>query len=650
MKKLALLFVLISAVAGVTWAQTDPGAFRNRHVQTDTVKSFDGNGLPEFPNGLTSDNKTRIGDISAANTSTLNVEAAPAVGTSVFRVKDSTAGSSSGFPGFAEEIDSANTNLGSALTQWKVAGSEVARLGVDGRFGIGTATPAYAIDVVGSINAATSLCINADCKSAWPVASTSIGGPVVGGTAGSVLYVDGSANLAQDNANLYWDGTNHFLGISTNAPMSALTFGHGALDTGMTFYTTDDQVTNYSRVEFRDYSHNANIFSIFGQHGGSAPVPDILLETQAASSGVRMWLKGNEDNISWDAPASSSSSPLSFIFDGGRSFRLESTMTSLSNVPQFHFIDTASFSPTSGTSTGIKLETTWRPSSGNNDYIGLDLRTYLEQTGSASGNYTMFRVQPQDAAILGTSSYLATFGLDSNPKEFVIKPNGTVGFLESGSTPTKYTFVHAGDQSADLTLTLPVNAGSSGQVLSTNGSGVLSWAVTGSASFFSPGTVAQVTQVVTTADVACGLNNTYFNLYNAKNVTHYIIWINCNGLGTDPAIGGTTSSEADINLGDGDAAVATAIQLASNFAGDFSAAVIGNTVTITNGADGTAYGASTPATDGAVPTGFAITTPVPGFDTDPTDPCTAGQLRYDAHFHYDCIATNTWGRVPIHTW
>lgn len=44
-----------------------------------------------------------------------------------------------------------------------------------------------------------------------------IGDPVLGGTAGSVLFLDGSANLAQDNANLYWDDTNNRLGIGTQS-------------------------------------------------------------------------------------------------------------------------------------------------------------------------------------------------------------------------------------------------------------------------------------------------------------------------------------------------------------------------------------------------------------------------------------------------
>ena len=39
----------------------------------------------------------------------------------------------------------------------------------------------------------------------------SIGGAVTGGTSGSVLFIDGSSNLAQDNANFFWDDVNYDL-------------------------------------------------------------------------------------------------------------------------------------------------------------------------------------------------------------------------------------------------------------------------------------------------------------------------------------------------------------------------------------------------------------------------------------------------------
>lgn len=47
--------------------------------------------------------------------------------------------------------------------------------------------------------------------------------------------------------------------------------------------------------------------------------------------------------------------------------------------------------------------------------------------------------------------------------------------LEGGSSPQYYTILQGGDQSADITYTLPATPGSNGNVLTTNGSGVLSW-------------------------------------------------------------------------------------------------------------------------------------------------------------------------------
>lgn len=50
----------------------------------------------------------------------------------------------------------------------------------------------------------------------------SIGGAVTGGTAGSVLFINPAAILAQDNANLFWDDANNRLGIGNNIPAEPL--------------------------------------------------------------------------------------------------------------------------------------------------------------------------------------------------------------------------------------------------------------------------------------------------------------------------------------------------------------------------------------------------------------------------------------------
>ena len=56
----------------------------------------------------------------------------------------------------------------------------------------------------------------------------SIGDAVGGGTSGSILFVDASTNLAQDNSELFWDNTNNRLGIGTTSPSAAIEVDAGA--------------------------------------------------------------------------------------------------------------------------------------------------------------------------------------------------------------------------------------------------------------------------------------------------------------------------------------------------------------------------------------------------------------------------------------
>jgi len=67
---------------------------------------------------------------------------------------------------------------------------------------------------------------------------------------------------------------------------------------------------------------------------------------------------------------------------------------------------------------------------------------------------------------------------------------GSLGLLETGLNPTYYTIFQGGDQAANITYTLPTTVGTSGQVLSTDGTGTLNWITSGSESL-PPGTSGQ---------------------------------------------------------------------------------------------------------------------------------------------------------------
>lgn len=65
----------------------------------------------------------------------------------------------------------------------------------------------------------------------------SIGGLIIGGTQGSVLFVDASGNLGQDNANFFWADSTNRLGIGTNSPDSPLHVIGNAHVSGLTIGT-----------------------------------------------------------------------------------------------------------------------------------------------------------------------------------------------------------------------------------------------------------------------------------------------------------------------------------------------------------------------------------------------------------------------------
>lgn len=60
--------------------------------------------------------------------------------------------------------------------------------------------------------------------SSWTtVGSSGIGSNVAGGTPGSVLFIDSTSKLAQNNSNFYWDNTHKILSVGTNTPVVAWT-------------------------------------------------------------------------------------------------------------------------------------------------------------------------------------------------------------------------------------------------------------------------------------------------------------------------------------------------------------------------------------------------------------------------------------------
>lgn len=121
--------------------------------------------------------------------------------------------------------------------------------------------------------------------------------------------------------------------------------------------------------------------------------------------------------------------------------------------------------------------------------------------------------------------------------------------------------------------------------------------------FATPG-VAEQTQILTVADVAGSLNNSFFDINSALNANLYYVWYD-NGSGVDPAPGGRSPIHV-VYVNNATAATIASLTAAAiaaiGGATKFSTTAAGNQVLATN----KATGAATDAVDGSAPTGFAI--------------------------------------------
>ena len=141
-----------------------------------------------------------------------------------------------------------------------------------------------------------------------PATSLAIGDEVGSGTSGSILFLDASSLLAQDNDNLFWDDGNSRLGIGTNAPTNTLTIAGGSGDnsiqlrsvsspdstltfttsaTGVTMDTAEDFIASIARNHEVRICNNdlAGVFQIFdGEEIGSTDVP--ILSVKGSTGGL----------------------------------------------------------------------------------------------------------------------------------------------------------------------------------------------------------------------------------------------------------------------------------------------------------------------------------------------------------------------------
>ena len=101
--------------------------------------------------------------------------------------------------------------------------------------------------------------------------NTNIGSTILGGTAGSVLFLDIGSTLGEDNTHFFWDATNHRLGLLNNTP--ATTFDLGATHQFQINSTGNIVKLNNVPISFPAIQGGANTFL---QNDGSGNLSWVL--------------------------------------------------------------------------------------------------------------------------------------------------------------------------------------------------------------------------------------------------------------------------------------------------------------------------------------------------------------------------------------
>ena len=129
----------------------------------------------------------------------------------------------------------------------------------------------------------------------------SIGDSVGSGTSGSILFVDSSTNLAQDNGELYWDNTNNRLGIGTTSPSAAIEVDAGA-STEYAILTTGANgrvglTTQYGGIHFNNVEGTADLWQLSERDSAQFDIafgtPDSGNNVAATDTQIRITSGGN---------------------------------------------------------------------------------------------------------------------------------------------------------------------------------------------------------------------------------------------------------------------------------------------------------------------------------------------------------------------
>ncbi len=291
---------------------------------------------------------------------------------------------------------------------------------------------------------------------------------ITGATAGSVLFAGSSGVLSENNAKLFWDNTNNYLGIGTSSPGDVASIAYTATTTGPELLINGSFTGGSNGWVLggeAQYSSNQVVSTYVGgdptvsQTFNSVAGEAYLLEFTVSSSNAPLVVY-YQDNAVWQ--------PYQYFRDGTHKMMLYSTVNEVKTITFDHYLYRSSDSWTL-------------------DNVSLKKVT--------SSNPTLLSVKDFDGR-----SFLTLGGTKSH--------NLGIGKLANSSITSGSENVAVGNNVLGLTTTGNYNTGIGNQALYSNGSGSLNTAI-GYQSLFSNTTGGY--------NIGLGLYSLYANVSGSVN-------------------------------------------------------------------------------------------------------------------------------------
>lgn len=372
--------------------------------------------------------------------------------------------------------------------------------------------------------------------------TASIGGPITSGTTGSVLFVGPGATFAQDNANFFYDDTANQLRLgigNSSAPAYTLNLTINGATTG--FYGTagENGIWKWSGAGtpvFKLSSSGAQLDNgrvlVFGAivGGGDVAFSRIAANVVGVGTGAAGNITGTLVAGNIGVGTATPAQALTVVGNTTTSGQL-AVGTTIDATISGLFSGTITTPGGSGNGWGIATKNTFNITGGNDGAYGIDVSNTVSLGALATNNYGGINIHTPTVSAgalsrtYGIFIHAMTSGSTDNYGLYVDAPSGGSGTNASavfvgkvgigtvfpdeglslgqiGGSPVTMSMlgsvsgkiiIKAGGVVVPWTLTLPLNDGAPGEVLTTDGAGVTSWAAGGGGGMAIGGTVTSGT-------------------------------------------------------------------------------------------------------------------------------------------------------------